>query len=156
MAPAKKKSKKPAKAKASSAKPKAKPAPKAAPKSQAKPAPKAASQSSSKSKTKSAAKSGGPLSLKPIRSRVILQREEGEERTAGGLYVPDTAKEKPAYGRVLAVGSGAIDKKGRLRPMTLKAGDRVVYNRWSGSQVQLDGRDLLVIEEKEIVGVFDD
>ncbi|HEX4924869.1 MAG TPA: co-chaperone GroES [Bdellovibrionales bacterium] len=150
MATSKKKAKKPA------AKTTAKLKPAAKSKTSAKSATPAAKAVARPSAAKASSKPTGPIGLTPIRSRVIIQKEEGEDRTAGGIIIPDTAKEKPAYGRVLAVGTGAIDKKGRLRPMTLKVGDRVVYNRWSGSQVQLDGRDLLVIEEKEIVGIFED
>lgn len=87
---------------------------------------------------------------------MIVRRDESEERTAGGLYIPDTAKDKPLMGRVVAVGSGSINKKGVVKPLEVKVGDHVVFSRYTGSQIKVDGQDLMVIEEKEIIGIMQD
>ena len=109
--------------------------------------------------SQSARKSGGTKSwtaiqLSPVRGRVVIRQDEGETRTSGGLYIPDSAQDKPLTGRVMAIGSGTISKKGRLRPMDVKTGDRVLFGRYTGSQIDLNGDRLLVVEEAEILGII--
>jgi chaperonin GroES len=89
----------------------------------------------------------------PLHDRVLVRRIEGEEKTKGGLIVPDTAKEKPSEGEVIAVGEGARTEAGELIPMAVKVGDRVLFGKWSGSEVRLDGEDLLIMKESDILGV---
>jgi chaperonin GroES len=101
-------------------------------------------------------KRSGSVGLSPVRSRVIIRRDEGEERTAGGLFIPDTAKDKPLMGRVIAVGTGSYNKKGLKRPLEVKVGDHVVFSRYTGSQIKVDNEDLLVVEESEIIGIMQD
>ncbi|MEQ1875616.1 MAG: co-chaperone GroES [Bdellovibrionia bacterium] len=98
----------------------------------------------------------GPVGISPVRSRVIVRRDESEERTAGGLYIPDAAKDKPLMGRVVAVGTGSFNKKGVKKPLDVKVGDHIVFNRYTGSEITVDGEGLLVIEEREIIGIVQD
>jgi len=106
-----------------------------------------------------AKKSSAPpktLNLAPVRNRVIIRREQSLQKTAGGLYIPDTAQDKPLTGKVIAVGSGSINKKGQVRPMAVHVGDRVLYGSYAGSQVQINGEELLVVEETDILGILQD
>jgi chaperonin GroES len=93
--------------------------------------------------------------FKPLQDRVLLKRVEAEETTAGGIIIPDTAKEKPAEGEVLAVGPGARDDSGTLRPPEVKIGDRVLFGKWAGTEVLIDGADRVILKESEILGIFE-
>jgi len=93
------------------------------------------------------------MKFRPLHDRVVVKRIEGEEKTKGGIIIPDTAKEKPQEGEVIAVGPGARDEAGKLVPLDLKAGDRVLFGKWSGTEVKLDGVDLLIMKESDIMGV---
>jgi chaperonin GroES len=86
---------------------------------------------------------------------VLVRRLEGEEKTAGGIIIPDTAKEKPMEGEIVAVGSGIRDENGKLQPLDVKAGDRVLFGKWSGTEVKLDGEDLLIMKESDVMGVIE-
>ncbi|NUB44409.1 co-chaperone GroES [Fertoebacter nigrum] len=94
------------------------------------------------------------MAFKPLHDRVLVRRIEGEEKTKGGLIIPDTAKEKPAEGEVVAVGAGARDEDGELIAMAVKEGDRVLFGKWSGTEVQIDGKDLLIMKESDILGIL--
>ena len=93
--------------------------------------------------------------FKPLQDRVLLKRVEAEETTAGGIIIPDTAKEKPAEGEVLAVGPGARDDSGTLHPPEVKIGDRVLFGKWAGTDVLIDGADRVILKESEILGIFE-
>jgi chaperonin GroES len=93
--------------------------------------------------------------FKPLHDRVLLKRVEAEETTAGGIIIPDTAKEKPAEGEVLAVGPGARDDSGTLHPPEVKIGDRVLFGKWAGTEVLIDGADRVILKEAEILGIFE-
>ena len=93
------------------------------------------------------------MKFRPLHDRVVVKRIEGEEKTKGGIIIPDSAKEKPQEGEVVAVGPGARDDSGKLVPLDLKAGDRVLFGKWSGTEVKLDGADLLIMKESDIMGV---
>jgi chaperonin GroES len=95
------------------------------------------------------------MKFRPLHDRVVVRRLEGEEKTKGGIIIPDTAKEKPQEGEVIAVGSGARDESGKLVPLDVKAGDRVLFGKWSGTEVKIDGEDLLIMKESDIMGVLD-
>lgn len=90
----------------------------------------------------------------PLHDRVLVRRIEGEEKTTGGLIIPDTAKEKPQEGEVVAVGPGAANEKGDRIAITVSAGDRILFGKWSGSEIKLDGQDLLIMKESDILGVM--
>jgi chaperonin GroES len=92
--------------------------------------------------------------FRPLHDRVVVRRVESEEKTKGGIIIPDTAKEKPQEGEIIAVGSGARDESGKLVPLDVKAGDRVLFGKWSGTEVKLDGEDLLIMKESDIMGVI--
>ena len=92
--------------------------------------------------------------FRPLHDRVVVRRVESEERTKGGIIIPDTAKEKPQEGEIIAVGSGARDEAGKLVPLDVKAGDRVLFGKWSGTEVKLNGEDLLIMKESDIMGVI--
>src|SRR5690349_1314081 len=96
-----------------------------------------------------------PMGFRPLHDRVLVRRVEAEEKTAGGIIIPDTVKEKPQEGEVVAVGTGARDKDGQLVELAVKAGDRVLFGKWSGSEVRIDGEDLLIMKESDILGVID-
>ena len=96
------------------------------------------------------------MKFRPLHDRVVIRRVEEEQKTKGGLIIPDTAKEKPMQGEVLAVGPGARNEKGDLAPMGVQAGDRVLFGKWSGTEVKLDGDDLLIMKESDIMGVLDE
>jgi chaperonin GroES len=93
------------------------------------------------------------MKFRPLHDRVVVKRIEGEEKTKGGIIIPDTAKEKPQEGEVVAVGPGARDESGKLVPLDLKSGDRVLFGKWSGTEVKIDGVDLLIMKESDIMGV---
>jgi chaperonin GroES len=95
------------------------------------------------------------MKLKPLHDRVVVRRIESEEKTSGGIIIPDTAKEKPQEGEVLAVGSGARNEKGELIPLDVKVGDRVLFGKWSGTEVKLDGQELLIMKESDIMGIIE-
>jgi chaperonin GroES len=92
--------------------------------------------------------------FRPLHDRVIVKRVEAEAKSKGGIIIPDTAKEKPQQGEVVAVGPGGRDENGKLVPMDLKAGDRVLFGKWSGTEVKLDGEELLIMKESDIMGVI--
>ncbi len=92
--------------------------------------------------------------FRPLHDRVVVRRVESEEKTAGGVIIPDTAKEKPQEGEVVAVGNGVRDEAGKVQPLDVKAGDRVLFGKWSGTEVKLDGEDLLIMKESDIMGVL--
>ena len=93
--------------------------------------------------------------FRPLHDRVVVRRVESEEKTKGGIIIPDTAKEKPQEGEIIAVGSGARDESGKLVPLDVKKGDRILFGKWSGTEVKLDGEDLLIMNESDIMGVID-
>ncbi|WP_189042757.1 co-chaperone GroES [Aliidongia dinghuensis] len=96
------------------------------------------------------------MHFRPLHDRVIVRRIDAEDKTAGGIIIPDTAKEKPQQGEVAAVGPGVRDQQGQLVPTELKAGDRVLFGKWSGTEVKIDGEDLLIMKESDILGVIED
>jgi chaperonin GroES len=95
------------------------------------------------------------MKFRPLHDRVVIRRIEGVEKTKGGIIIPDTAKEKPQEGEVIAVGPGARDENGKLVPLDLRAGDRVLFGKWSGSEVKIDGEDLLIMKESDIMGIIE-
>jgi chaperonin GroES len=95
------------------------------------------------------------MKLRPLQDRVLIRRVEPETKTAGGILIPDTAQEKPTEGEVVAVGAGIRGEDGKLCPLDVKAGDRVLFGKWSGTEVKLDGEDLMIIKESDIMGVLD-
>jgi chaperonin GroES len=95
------------------------------------------------------------MKFRPLHDRVVVRRIESEEKTKGGIIIPDTAKEKPQEGEVIAVGPGSRDEAGKLLPIDLKAGDRVLFGKWSGTEVKIDGEDLLIMKESDIMGVVE-
>ena len=95
------------------------------------------------------------MKFRPLHDRVVVRRLEGEEKTKGGIIIPDTAKEKPQEGEVIAVGPGARDESGKVVAIELKAGDRVLFGKWSGTEVRIDGEDLLIMKESDIMGVIE-
>ncbi|MDQ0345622.1 MULTISPECIES: co-chaperone GroES [Ancylobacter] len=95
------------------------------------------------------------MKFRPLHDRVVVKRIDAEEKTAGGIIIPDTAKEKPSQGEVVAVGPGARDEAGKLVPLDVAAGDRVLFGKWSGTEVKLDGVDYLIMKESDILGVLE-
>ena len=95
------------------------------------------------------------MAFRPLGDRVLVKRVEEEEKTRGGIIIPDTAKEKPAEGEVIAVGNGRYDEKGTLRPLTVKKGDRVLFGKYSGNEIKIDGVDHLILREDDILGVLE-
>jgi chaperonin GroES len=95
------------------------------------------------------------MKLRPLQDRVLIRRVEQEAKTAGGIIIPDTAQEKPMEGEIVAAGPGARDEKGTLHPLDVKPGDRVLFGKWSGAEIKLDGEDLLIMKESDIMGVID-
>jgi chaperonin GroES len=96
------------------------------------------------------------MKFRPLHDRVVVRRIEEDERTKGGIIIPDTAKEKPQQGEIVAVGPGARDEKGQVQPLDVKAGDRVLFGKWSGTEVKIDGEDLLIMKESDILVVLED
>jgi chaperonin GroES len=94
------------------------------------------------------------MAFRPLHDRVVIQRVEEEEKTKGGIIIPDTAKEKPMEGKVIAVGPGVRGDDGELVPMDVKAGDRVLFGKWSGTEVKLDGEELIIMKESDLMGVI--
>jgi chaperonin GroES len=92
--------------------------------------------------------------FRPLHDRVVVRRVESEEKTKGGIIIPDTAKEKPQEGEIIAIGSGARDEAGKLVPLDVKAGDRILFGKWSGTEVKLNGEDLLIMKESDIMGII--
>ena len=95
------------------------------------------------------------MKFRPLHDRVVIRRIEGEDKTKGGIIIPDTAKEKPQEGEVVAVGPGARDEAGKVVAIDLSAGDRVLFGKWSGSEVKIDGEELLIMKESDIMGVIE-
>ena len=96
------------------------------------------------------------MKFRPLHDRVVVKRVEEEGKTKGGIIIPDTAKEKPMEGEIVAVGPGARDEKGALVPLDVKKGDRILFGKWSGTEIKLDGDDLLIMKESDIMGIIDD
>jgi chaperonin GroES len=96
------------------------------------------------------------MKFRPLHDRVVVKRIDAEEKTAGGIIIPDTAKEKPSQGEVLSVGPGGRDEAGKLIPIDLKVGDIVLFGKWSGTEVKIDGQDVLIMKESDIMGVITD
>ena len=95
------------------------------------------------------------MKFRPLHDRVVVQRTESEEKSAGGIIIPDTAKEKPMQGKVVAVGAGARDEQGKVHALDVKEGDTVLFGKWSGTEVKLDGTDYLIMKESDIMGIVD-
>ena len=95
------------------------------------------------------------MKFRPLHDRVVVRRTEDDERTKGGIIIPDTVKEKPQQGQIVAVGPGARDENGTVQPLDVKAGDRVLFGKWSGTEVKIDGEDLLIMKESDILGVLE-
>ena len=95
------------------------------------------------------------MSFRPLHDRVVVRRVDSEEKTAGGIIIPDTAKEKPSEGVIVSVGPGARDDSGKVAPLDVKAGDRVLFGKWSGTEVKINGEDLLIMKESDIMGVIE-
>ena len=95
------------------------------------------------------------MNFRPLHDRVVVRRLEAEEKTAGGIIIPDTAKEKPMEGEVVAVGPGARDETGKLVPLDVKSGDRILFGKWSGTEVKLNNEELLIMKESDIMGIIE-
>jgi chaperonin GroES len=95
------------------------------------------------------------MKFRPLHDRVVVRRIEGEAKTKGGIIIPDTAKEKPQEGEIIAVGPGARDDNGKVQPLDVKAGDRVLFGKWSGTEVKFEGEDLLIMKESDLMGVIE-
>ena len=96
------------------------------------------------------------MKFRPLHDRVVVRRIEENDRTKGGIIIPDTAKEKPQQGEIVAVGPGGLDEKGNVQPLDVKPGDRVLFGKWSGTEVKIDGEDLLIMKESDIMGVIEE
>ena len=96
------------------------------------------------------------MKFRPLHDRVVVRRLDAEEKTVGGIIIPDTAKEKPMEGEVIAAGPGARNEQGQLVPLDVKAGDRILFGKWSGTEVKIDGQELLIMKESDIMGVIDE
>ncbi len=94
------------------------------------------------------------MAFRPLHDRVLVRRIEAEEKTAGGIIIPDTAQEKPSEGEIVAVGTGTRSEDGKVTPLDVKAGDRVLFGKWSGTEVKIDGKDLLIMKESDIMGII--
>ena len=95
------------------------------------------------------------MKFRPLHDRVVVRRIEGEEKTKGGIIIPDTAKEKPQEGEIIAVGPGARDENGKVQPLDVKPGNRILFGKWSGTEVKIDGEDLLIMKESDVMGVVE-
>ncbi|MBM3555123.1 MAG: co-chaperone GroES [Alphaproteobacteria bacterium] len=95
------------------------------------------------------------MKFRPLHDRVLVRRLEGEEKTKGGIIIPDTAKEKPQEGEILAVGAGARDENGKLVPLDVKKGDRILFGKWSGTEVKIEGQELIIMKESDIMGIIE-
>ncbi|TGQ53386.1 co-chaperone GroES [Mesorhizobium sp. M1C.F.Ca.ET.193.01.1.1] len=96
------------------------------------------------------------MTFRPLHDRILVRRIEAEEKTAGGIIIPDTAREKPQQGEVIAVGPGARDESGRLTPLDVKIGDRILFGKWSGTEIKLNGEDLVIMKESDVMGVIEE
>src|SRR5262252_2192741 len=96
-----------------------------------------------------------PMGFRPLHDRVLVRRVEAEEKSAGGIIIPDTAKEKPQEGEVVAVGGGAKSEEGKVTPLDVKAGDKILFGKWSGTEVKINGEDLLIMKESDILGIVE-
>ena len=96
------------------------------------------------------------MKFRPLHDRIVVRRIDAEEKTAGGIIIPDTVKEKPSQGEVIAVGPGGRDEAGKLIPIDIKVGDRVLFGKWSGTEVKIDGEDLLIMKESDVMGVVEE
>jgi len=94
------------------------------------------------------------MKLRPLHDRVLVKRVDSEEKTSGGIIIPDSAKEKPQEGEVVAVGNGSVSEDGKVRPLDVKEGDRVLFGKWSGTEVKIDGEELLIMKESDIMGIL--
>lgn len=94
-------------------------------------------------------------SIRPLQDRIIVERLESDEKTAGGLFIPDSAKEKPQQGRVVAVGKGKVREDGTIQPLDLKAGDKILFGKYSGTEIKIDGNELLIMREDDVLGVVE-
>ncbi|MBL8579297.1 co-chaperone GroES [Mesorhizobium sp.] len=95
------------------------------------------------------------MAFRPLHDRILVRRIEADEKTAGGIIIPDTAKEKPQEGEVIAAGPGARNEAGQLQPLDVKAGDRILFGKWSGTEIKLDGEDLIIMKESDVMGVIE-
>ncbi len=95
------------------------------------------------------------MKFRPLHDRVLVRRTEAEEKTAGGIIIPDTAQEKPMQGEILAAGTGSRSEDGKITPLDVKAGDKVLFGKWSGTEVKIDGEDLLIMKESDIMGILE-
>jgi chaperonin GroES len=95
------------------------------------------------------------MKFRPLHDRIVVRRVDADEKTAGGIIIPDTAKEKPQEGEVLAVGPGARDDTGQIQPLDVKVGDRILFGKWSGTEIRLDGDDLLIMKEADVMGILE-
>lgn len=96
------------------------------------------------------------MTFRPLHDRILVRRIDADKKTSGGIIIPDTAKEKPQEGEVLAVGPGARDDKGALQPLDVKKGDRILFGKWSGTEIKLDGEELLIMKESDVMGVLEE
>ena len=96
------------------------------------------------------------MKFRPLHDRVVVKRVDAEEKTASGIIIPDTAQEKPSQGEIVAVGPGGRDEAGKLTPIDVKVGDRILFGKWSGTEVKIDGQDLLIMKESDIMGVIEE
>ena len=94
------------------------------------------------------------MKFRPLHDRVVVERLDSDEKTAGGIIIPDSAQEKPMQGKILAVGSGARDDSGKVQPLDVKEGDTILFGKWSGTEVKIDGKDLLIMKESDIMGII--
>ncbi|MBB4571371.1 co-chaperone GroES [Rhizobium leucaenae] len=95
------------------------------------------------------------MSFRPLHDRIVVRRVQSEEKTKGGIIIPDTAKEKPQEGEVIAVGAGARNEAGQIQPLDVKAGDRILFGKWSGTEIKIDNEDLLIMKESDVLGIID-
>jgi chaperonin GroES len=95
------------------------------------------------------------MKFRPLHDRVVVKRIEAEEKTLGGIIIPDTAKEKPMQGEIIAVGPGARNEQGQVQPLDVKAGDKILFGKWSGTEVKIDGEELLIMKESDIMGIIE-
>src|SRR3954468_9918216 len=95
-----------------------------------------------------------PMKFRPLHDRVVVRRIDAEEKTKGGIIIPDTAKEKPQEGKIIAAGPGARDESGKVQPLDVKAGDRILFGKWSGTEVKIDGEELLIMKESDVMGII--
>jgi chaperonin GroES len=95
------------------------------------------------------------MTFRPLHDRILVRRVESEEKTKGGIIIPDTAKEKPQEGEVIAVGAGARNEAGQVQPLDVKAGDRILFGKWSGTEIKIDNEDLLIMKESDVLGIID-